>query len=169
MTKIKRSQIQTFINTIPANPHVLVSPSIGASYVLLGPGVVTGEVNMNPKSTTETYLADDSGSTTIDSYAPTYPVEQTAILGDGVFNFVDQLRLDRAILGAAETDIVNVWMYETGGTAAYPAEQQMVSISVENFGDAGGEPIKLNYTINFVGNGRAGTFDSSTKVFTVTP
>jgi hypothetical protein len=110
MAKVKRSQIQTFINTVPTNPHVLASPSVGAQYFVIGPGVPTGEVNMNPKTTSEQYIGDDTGSTSVDNYAPTFPVEHTAIVDDPVFDFVDQLRLDRAILGAAETDIVNVWM-----------------------------------------------------------
>jgi hypothetical protein len=166
MAKIKRSQIQTFLNTTPESPAVLGSAS--TTYVLLGPGVVTGDISMNPKNTEETYIADDSATTTVDSYAPTFAVEQTAIVGDAVFNFVDQLRLDRAVLGAAETTIVNVWLYETGAPPSYPAEEQLVSISVEDIGDAGGEPIKLNYTINFVGDAVIGNFNVTTKAFTAT-
>jgi hypothetical protein len=167
MAKVKRSQIATFLNTTPETPHVLGSAS--ATYALLGPGVVSGKIAMNPKSTEETYLADDNASIAVDSYAPTMPVEQTAMADDEVFNFVDQLRLDRAVLGDAETDVVNVWKYETGGPTAYPAEQQKVSIQVDDFGGDGGVPAKINYTINFVGTPVLGTFNSTTKVFTATP
>jgi hypothetical protein len=168
MAKVKRSQVQTFLNVIPASPCVLKSPTTGTDYALIGDGVVTGDIDYNPKNTEETYVAEDSATITVDSYAPTMKVEQTAMDGDAVFEFIDQLRLDRAILGEAETDIVNVWMYENGGTAAYPAENQKVSIAVDDIGNEGGVPIKLNYTINFVGTPVPGTFNSGTKVFTKT-
>lgn len=166
MAKVKRSEIQTFLNVTPESPHIMESEE--ATYALLGDGVVTGTINMNPKNTTETYIAEDNANTSVDSYAPTIPVEQTAKVGDSVFDYVDQLRLDRAILGDTETDIVNVWAYETGGPTAYPAEQQKVSISVEDFGGDGGMPVKINFAINFIGDPIPGTFNATTKVFTAT-
>ena len=166
MAKVKRSQIHTFLNITPETPHILASAS--TTYKLLGDGVVTGKIAMNPKNTEETYIGDDSASISVDSYAPNMPIEQTAVAGDDVFDFIDQLRLDRAILGEAETDVVNVWAYETGGPTAIPAEQQKVAISVEDFGGDGGVPTKINYTINYVGNAAVGTYNSSSKVFTAT-
>ena len=163
MTKVKRSEVKMFLNTTPETPHVLGSAT--ATYELIGDGVPDTGIDYNPKNTEEIDIAEDSATVTVDSYAPTQKVEQVAMSDDPVFKFVDQLRLDRAILGAAETDIVNVWIYETGGTAAYPAEQQKVAIAVEDLGDKGGEPARLNYTINYVGNPVPGTFNSTTKVF----
>ena len=157
MTKIKRSQVQTFLNT---------TPLAAATYSLLGDGVVSGTIAYNPKTTEETYVHQDSATITIDSYAPTLPVEQTAVSGDAVFEFVDGLRRARAVLDAAETDIVNVWMYETGGPTAYPAEKQNVSIAIEDFGGEGGVAVKINFTINFLGDPVLGTFNASTKAFT---
>jgi len=157
MAKIKRSEVQTFLNTTPLST---------ATYSLLGDGVVTGTIAYNPKTTEETYVHQDNASISIDSYAPTLPVEQTAVSGDAVFEFVDTLRKNRAVLGDAETDIVNVWMYETGGPTAYPAEKQTVSIAIEDFGGEGGAAVKINFTINFIGDPVSGTFNASTKVFT---
>ena len=157
MAKIKRSEVQTFLNT---------TPLAAATYSLLGDGVVAGTIAYNPKTTEETYVHQDSASISIDSYAPTLPVEQTAVSGDAVFEFVDELRKSRAVLGDAETDIVNVWMYEAGGPTAYPAEKQPVSIAIEDFGGEGGSAVKINFTINFIGDPVTGTFNASTKVFT---
>lgn len=155
--KIKRSLIQTFLNTTPA---------AAATYVLLGPGVSTGGIAYNPKVTEETYIHEDSATKNIDSYAPSMGVEQTAIGADPVFAYVDNLRVTRAVLGGAETDIVNVWMYENGGPTAYPAEKQPVSIQIEEFGGAGGEAAKLKFTVNYMGNPIPGTFNATTKAFT---
>jgi hypothetical protein len=157
MAKIKRSLILTYINTTPLT---------SATYSLLGDGATTGTINMNPKTTEETYIHEDTASISVDSYAPTYPVEMTAISGDTVFEFVDALRKARAVLGDAETDIVNVWNYESGGPTAAPAEKQTVAIQIDSFGGDGGAPTKINYTINYVGDPTPGTFNTSTKAFT---
>jgi len=156
-TKIKRSQIQTFMNT---------TPLAAATYKLIGDGVTTGKINYNPKTTEETYIDQDNASISVDSYAPVMPIEATAKSGDDVFDFVDALRVARAVLDDAETDIVNVWMYETGGPTAYPAEKQAVSVQIDDFGGDGGQAAKINYTLNFVGNPVPGTFNATTSAFT---
>jgi hypothetical protein len=157
MAKIKRSEILTYMDTTPAT---------SATWSLLGSGVVTGLINMNPNVTTETYIHEDSASISIDSYAPNMPVEMTCITGDAVFEFIDGLRKSRATLTDAETDIVNVWNYESGGPTAAPAEKQTVSIQIDSFGGDGGQATKINFTINFVGDPVSGTFNTTTPAFT---
>jgi hypothetical protein len=157
MATIKRSDVKTFINTTPLST---------ATYSLLGDGVVSGKIAYNPKVTNETYVHEDSATISIDSYAPTMPVEATAKGGDAVFEFVDALRKARAVLEDAETDIVNVWFYETGGPTAYPAEKQSVSIQIDDFGGEGGAAAKINYTIIYIGDPILGTFNTSTSAFT---
>ena len=156
--KIKRSLVQTYIDTS--------GPLGSETYYLLGEGVVGGKIAMNPKTLEETYISDDSASISVESYAPKMPVEQTAIGGDPVFEYIDGLRKTRAVLGDAETTIVNVWAYETGGPGAFPAEQQAVSIQIDDFGGEGGAATKINFTINFIGDPVTGTFNSSGNIFT---
>ncbi|MFH1301182.1 MAG: hypothetical protein ABIK07_08980 [Planctomycetota bacterium] len=156
--KIKRSLVQTFIDTS--------GPLGNETYYLLGDGVVAGKLSYNPKVLEETYISEDSANISVESYAPTMPVEQTAIGGDEVFEYIDGLRIARAVLSEAETTIVNVWMYETGGPTAYPAEQQAVSIQIDDFGGEGGSAVKINFTINFIDDPIPGTFNASTSAFT---
>lgn len=157
MPKVKRSQIQTFLNT---------TPLAAATYSLIGDGVKTGKIDMGVKTTEEVYVHQDSASVTVDSYAPSMAVEQICNNGDPVFEFIDALRKARAVLDAAQTDIVNVWMYETGGPTAYPAEKQTVVISISDFGGDGGQPSKIGYTIHYCGDPVPGTFNASSKAFT---
>jgi hypothetical protein len=157
MAKIKRSEIQTFLNT---------TPSTTATYSLLGDGVVAGKISYSPKVTEEAYIHEDSATKSVESYAPSMPVEQTAVTGDAVFEFIDELRKARAVLEDAETDIVNVWMYEAGGPTTYPAEKQAVAIQIDDFGGDGGAAAKINFTINYVGDPILGTFNATTKAFT---
>ena len=157
MAKIKRSEVQSFLNTTPLST---------ATYSLIGDGVTTGKISYNPKTAEETYIHEDSATITLESYAPTMPVEATAVSGDAVFDFVDALRQTRAVLTDAETDIVNVWMYEGGGPTTFPAEKQACSISVEDFGGDGGTAVKINYTVNYLGAAVPGIFNATAGTFT---
>jgi hypothetical protein len=164
MAKIRREQFVTYLNITPEDPHVMESAS--ATYALVGNGVTAAEIDMGPKVNNEQYLAEDSGTSSLESYSPKIPVKNVAMLNDEVFDFIDQLRLDRAVLGDAETDIVHVWQYETGTPPSYPAELQKVAIALEDIGDAAGNPVELNYTINYIGDPVPGTFNITTKAFT---
>lgn len=157
MAKIKRSEVKTFMDTTPAS-----SPT----WSLVGDGVTTGTINYNPETTNETYIHEDGASITVEKYAPTLPIEATAINGDAVFEFVDALRKSRATLDDAETEILNVWLYETPvSTDQYPAEKQAVSIQIDSFGGDGGVANKINYTINFIGDPVIGLYDVSANSF----
>ena len=157
MSKIKRSQLMTFLNTTPEST---------ATYNLIGSGVTAGSIGYNPKVEEETYIHEDNATITVEGYAPKLPLEAVAVTGDPVFEFIDALRIARATLADAETDIVNVWAYKTGGPTAYPAEKQSVSIQIDEFGGDGGASAKINYTINYIGDPIPGTFNASTKAFT---
>jgi len=155
--RVKRSQVQTFLNTTPLS---------AATYALIGDGVATGKIAYNPKTQEETYINLDNATISVEDYAPKMAVAAVAKNGDTVFEFIDNLRRTRAILAAAETDIVNVWAYETGGPTAYPAEKQAVAISINDFGGDGGKAVQINYDLNYIGTPILGTFNASTGAFT---
>lgn len=157
MAKVKRSEFKTFLNT-----GTLAAPV----WSLIGDGVTTAAIQYNPQTSEETYIHEDSGSTIVEAYKPNMPIEASAINGDAVFEYIDNLRKTRAVLSAAETEIVNVWLYETPTTGTYPAEKQAVSIQIDEFGGDGGVAAKINYTINFLGDPVAGTFNPTTLAFT---
>lgn len=159
MAKVKRSEVATYMDITPGTED----------YELIGVGVVAGEIAYNPNVVTETYIHQDSANMEVEGYAPSMPVECTAVVGDNVFDFVDALRISRAILGDAETSIVNVWLYKTPTLDAYPAEQQPVSISIDSFGGDGGAATKINYTINYRGDPVEGMFDVVLGTFTPNP
>jgi len=158
--KIKRSKFRTFLNTG-------VSPTV--NYKLLGDGVTDASIDYNPSITTEQYITEDSATTSLDAYAPSMPIDATAKLGDEVFAFVDQLRKDRAIQAAANTDVVNVWLYEDAldlyGTV-FPAEQQNVTVAINTFGGAANVANKINYTLHYQGDPVQGSFDIVSRTFT---
>jgi hypothetical protein len=161
MAKIKRSQIATFVNTTPS--------STNPTWSLLGPGVTTGKAAMNPKTTEETYIHEETATITVDSYAPTMPVEMTPVTGDAVWEYVDTLRLNRAVLSEAETQIVNVWKYKTSTGGSWPAEKQSVSVQIDDApGGDGGTPAKVSFTFNYLGAGSAGGYYPASSSFGLT-
>jgi hypothetical protein len=160
MPKVKRSELRTFIDTTPESTE---------TWGLLGEGVPTSNIEYNPEISEETYIHEDAANKEIERYAPSQPVEATAIKGDAVFDFIDSLRKGQAVLDAAHTQIVNVFLYETIGTNGYPAELIDVTIAIESFGGDGGESAKINYTIHYRGDPVEGEFDVDTLTFTANP
>lgn len=159
MAKIKRSQIATYINT---------TPEATATYELLGVGIVNAKIDYNPKNTEETYIHEDSATISVDSYAPTMGIEATAVAGNAAFAYLDTIRKARSVLGDCETDIVNVWLYETPVSDSYPAEKQNVAIQIDDFGGEGGQAAKINFTLNFQGAPVDGDYDIVLDTFTPT-
>ena len=155
--KIKRSKVAIFLNT---------STSASPEWSLMGPGITEQTINYNPQTSDETYVHEDSGNTNIESYKPTIPTPQTAMKGDEVFDYVDGMRKSRAVLADAETEVCIVYLYETATSGAYEAEKCACSIQIDDFGGAGGESAKINYTVNLNGDPVIGTFNPSTKTFT---
>jgi hypothetical protein len=159
---VKRSQQMCFLNT---------TPSATATYSLIGDGVTELTFNYSPQTTTEQYINQDSGTTDVTGYQPTAPVSMVAKKGDAVYEFINDIRKSRAILSAAESDIIlaDAWDVATAGdVTAIPAEKQSVSIQIDNYGGAASSPLSIGYTLNFKGGSTAGTFNATTKTFTAT-
>jgi hypothetical protein len=150
MAKIKRSQFRSFLNTGTVEDPV---------WSLVGDGVTTGAISYNPKTEEETYIHEDSATITVQSYAPTMPVEASAIKGDTAYEYIDGLRKSRAVLSLAEAEVVNVWLYKEAYGGYYPAERQKVSLQVDEFGGEGGQAAKMNYVINYVGEPVKGRYN----------
>lgn len=161
MAKIKRSTVKTFLNT---------GTPISPVWVLVGAGVTTASIAYNPKVTSETYIVDDNATGNVEDYAPTFPVEMVANNTEAVFEYLDNLRKLRSVLESAETEITNVWLYETPAGGYYHAEKQAVSIQINDFGGEGGSAAKIGYTLNFRGNPGLGIFKpAATATFEALP
>lgn len=157
MGKVKRSQFLTFLNT---------GASGTPEYSLMGNGITGQTVSYNPKTSDDTYIHEDSGTSDVESYKPTIATPQTAISGDPVFDYVDNLRKNRAVMDAARSDVIMVYVYEEATEGVYQAEKNTCSIQVDDYGGDGGGSLKINYTVNLIGDPIQGTFDPETKTFT---
>ena len=157
--QIKRSKLAHFMDTTPktSNP----------TYARIGDGVTDLSVSMNPETETQQYIHQDSATTLLKSYGLTMDTKQTAMKGDPVFDFVDELGFKQAIAGDAETTVVESRIYNAAsGTGPYPAKRWKVNVSVTSYGGAGTDPLGHEYTINVMGDPVFGTFDLDTLAFT---
>jgi hypothetical protein len=154
---VKRSEFATYLN---------IGTIAVPDWALLGDGITAASINYNPQTSEETYIHQDTGTTEIESYKPTMPIEATCKDGDDAWEYLDTMRKARAVLDDAVTEIVNVWLYETPTTGAYPAEKQGVSIQFDEFGGDGGASNKMSFTINYQGDPVVGTFNPTTLAWT---
>lgn len=160
-TSIKRSQVKTFLNVnTPGSP----------TWELIGDGVSSGVIAMNPTIESATYIHEDNATVTLEGYAPNMAIQQVAKKGDAVYDYIDAIRKDRSLLDSAETEIVNVWLYETPSLSFYYAEKQDVAISIDDFGGDGGKSAMINYTISYRGDPVPGMFNPTpTAEFVAAP
>lgn len=156
-TPIKRTNFMTYLNT---------TPSSAATYAKIGDGITSAKINMNPKVTQEQYISEDAARSSVDSYSIDIPITGKCKVGDPVFTYINSLFLSRAILSDAETDIVNVWNFQTGGPTAAPAQKQPVIVAINDFGGDAGAPVSYSYTLYANGAPVTGTFNTSTSSFT---
>lgn len=158
-TKVKRSEFATYIDTVPAGVE---------TYKLLAVGIEAAEISYNPETSEEAWLDEDNKSTSLDSYAPTMAIDSKQISDDDALNFVDGLRKSFATLSDAETTIVNVDLYETPTGSEYPARQHNVNVQIDKFGGDAAETNQFGFTLNYMGDPVAGTFNPTTSAFTAT-
>ena len=147
--KIPRSKFATYLN---------VGTKALPEYARCGDGITEQTISYNAQTEEEQYIHQDSASSDITSYKPTVNSPMTAVTGDPVFEFVDDIRIRRAVLDDATTDLIFVYAYKDEVSGALVAERNACSIQIDDFGGAAGESVKLNFTINLKGDAVPGTF-----------
>ena len=156
--KIKRSKLAVFLNTAPTAENPVWS--------LVGDGVTEMSITYNLQTSEVTYINQDSGTTDVESYKPTIATPMTALAGDAVFEFVDDIRMNRKVLTDCLTECLLVYLYKDAASGGYPAEKSSCAVQIDDFGGAGGESAKLNFTLNLQGDAQQGSFDPVAKTFT---
>lgn len=148
MDKIKTSKLAAFINTTPKAEEETFSRIRKQGELKLKYDAETSE---------EGYIDEDSKSKNTDSYAVGFDGELIAHTGDPVFEYLDDLRQNRAVNADAETEVIIVYIYDKDGES-YAAEKNTASIQLGDFGgEGGGGNLSLNYTCSFNGNPIKGT------------
>ena len=165
--KIKRPLIAHFLDTSKSATYE------SATWARIGVNVTDMSIDYGAQTETEQDIVSSSATTDVTGYQPTSAVSQQCTKGDGIFEFITELRRSRATLGDCHTWMLNVDLWDSTGSApsmTYAAEVQEVSIQVDTYGGAGGETPVQDFTINFVGDPVKGTVTISggTPTFSAT-
>lgn len=156
--KIKRSLFATFINTTPGSTE---------TWVRMGKGITSQKISYNPTVTTEQYIDENNATSSVDSYAPSLDGTQTCYKGEPVFEYIDNLRKNRAVGAELETQVLLVYLYD-GTAESYKAEKNNCVVQLGDYGGDGGGNVTMTYTVGLNGDPEIGTakIASGTVTFT---
>ena len=112
---------------------------------------------MNANTTTEQYIHEKTAYNSIDSYAPSMAITQTAYKGDAVYDFIFDIFYNRKVGSDCETYLLNIYLKEAGTGSSYKAEKQKVAVEITSYGGDAGNPVSLEYTLHFNGDNEEGT------------
>lgn len=134
--KIKRSAYASFLN---------VGTKTEPSFKRMGQGISEMSLEYNAEEESEKYIHQDSATHMITGYAPASDVEQKCYKGEDIFEYVDAKRRARAVESDAETQILDVFMYDKKAEGVYAAELNEAIIVISSFsGDTIGYAVKRN-------------------------
>lgn len=152
-----------FLNTTPK--------ATTAKWDIIGRGITSNENSYGAKTTDEHWIIEDNERHSLDGYALGSDVEQTAIKGDGVFEFVDDLMYKMAKGSECETQMLEIYKYrvdETGDIPKYDARLFNVLIIPDTDTIEGGSALKIKYKIQVQGDPTFGTVTFANGVPTFT-
>lgn len=158
--KAKRSDYYTFLNTGTADTPTWVREGRFASELT---------VQMNPQTTTNQDVTQDTAETDITGYQPSIGLSKSVSKSDPAFPFIDDIRRKRKILSDAYSQILNVDVFNKSEDGSYPAEQQDVSIQIDSFGGSASDPLTIGYSYNYRGDpvtGKVIIAENGTPTFT---
>lgn len=141
-----------FLNTTPK--------ATTPKWDIIGRGITTKENSYGAKTTDEHWIIEDNERHSVDGYALGADVEQTAIKGDGVFEFIDELMFRMKKGTDLETEKLEVYKYrvdETEETPKYEARLFKVLIVPDTDTIEGGTALKIKYKIQVQGDPIFGT------------
>ncbi|MGN1478560.1 MAG: phage tail tube protein [Acutalibacteraceae bacterium] len=145
ITKIKSSKVAAFMNTGTSSAPV---------WSRFGKGISSLPISYGAKTSSETYIDEDNATTTVDGYEVSMDTEQTAMKGEPIFNFVDDIRNELKTGSDCETDVILANIYDmtaTSGTYSGDAQSFKATVAVTDFELNGGEIAKIKYKVSLNG------------------
>lgn len=157
MAKIERKYLAHYVNagTTGSSPE----------YVRLGKDLEEYSAEMAAEVETTKNILGES-SINISSYEKTGSVEPYyAEKGDPLFERLQAIIDGNLVLDDLKTDVVEVKLWETETSGAYPAIKEEAYIEVSSYGgDTTG--YQIPFTLHYTGVKTEGTFNPKTKTFT---
>lgn len=153
-----------FLNTTPK--------AASEKWDIIGRGITSNENSYGAKTTDEHWIIENNERHSLDGYALGSDVEQTAIKGDGVFEYVDDLMYKMAKGSDCETQMLEVYKYRVdesvANTPKYDARLFNVLVIPDTDTIEGGAALKIKYKIQVQGDPTFGTVTFTNGVPTFT-
>ena len=121
----------------------------------MGKGIVSLPISYGAKTTTGTFINEENATTTVDGYEIATDVEQTALKGDPVFDYVDIIRKELLTGSECETNVLVIPLYDLTKTqSGYigTAQRFGATVTVTDYELNGGEIVKIKYKVSFNGD-----------------
>ena len=166
-TKLERLNNTAKVNFLNTTPT-------GASktWSILGRGITSKENSYGAKTTDEHWIIEDNERHSLDGYSLGSDIEQTALKGDPVFTFIDDLMFKMKKGTDMETELLEVFKYrvtESNSTPKYDARLFKVLIVPDSDTLEGGSALKIKYKIQIQGDPTFGTVTFTAGAPTFTP
>ena len=148
-------KFQRLNNTATAKFLNIAPTATTPSWAIIGRGITSNENSYGAKTTDEHWILEDNERHSLDGYALGSDVEQTAIKGDEVFDYVDNLMFYMKKGSECETQMLEVYKYrvdETGSTPKYDARLFNVLVVPDTDSIEGGAALKIKYKIQVQGD-----------------
>jgi len=136
-------------------------------YHLMGAGITALDDSLNPVTEEEAFIMDNSSTTTVDGYNPSFAFTMRVSKTDPVAVFLRGLGKGLATGEAAQTTMVRFDGWEQDINRVAPAKEYNVAIAVDYTDNGEGmAKIEMSGTIYVQGDPVDGEFDIPTETFT---
>lgn len=158
MAKIERKYMAHYVNTATGSAET-------AAYTRLGKDLEEYSEEMSAEVEKKKNILGET-SVMVTSYEKSGTVEPYyAEKGDPLFTRLQDIIDNGSVLDDCNTDVVEVHLWETETSGAYPAVKENAVIEVTSYGgDNTGYQIPFN--LHYTGEKTKGTFNITTKTFT---
>lgn len=157
---VMRDEFQSYMNVTPKGET--------EKYELIGEGFDELTESLNPQTKENARIHQKNKSSSVIGYAPEFSFTAENFIGDPVTEYIAQVGRDRLTGSEAETDIINVCLFQVGKTeGTYRADKQNIAIKVDQVnGGAGVEAMPLTGAFLYKGDPIKGSWNPTTKKFT---
>lgn len=152
LERLKNTAKVNFLNTTPN--------SASKTWSIIGRGITSKENSYGAKTSDEHWIIEENERHSVDGYSLGSDLEQIALKGDPVFEYIDDLMFKMAKGEELETEKLEVYKYrvdETGGTLKYDARLFKVLIVPDTDTIEGGSALKIKYKLQVQGDPTFGT------------
>ncbi|MFA5408936.1 MAG: hypothetical protein WC343_09235 [Bacilli bacterium] len=158
--------MNTDIMTYDEAHYLDIGSTLVPDIELLGVGVTQLDENSNPTESSKQYINDTSKTNKVTGYDDEFPINSDLISNDDVVVDLYEIFTERKTGSDAQRYhyIVELWNLVSGTT--YRARRQLNTVVITGKVANPGEQITFSGSLKGAGDFVAGTFNTTTKVFT---